>query len=237
MTRARRKLRTALAAIAVLGGSIARADPFETGGEASIRVGSFRPAIDSEFRGGSNPYALAFGSGGMWGGRLEYARTVSGGAGTLGLGVGLGWFGAFGHGLYQDATTGAWTTSRDETALHVVPASLFAMYRLDAVAGHALPLAPYGRVSLEEYLWVTTGTAQASRTGATAGYGFTVGVALLLDVLDPSLARELAQETGVRHTCLTLDATRAVVNDFGSARSWDLSTRGWALSGGLTLTF
>jgi len=45
------------------------------------------------------------------------------------------------------------------------------------------------------------------------------------------------RETGIRHTCLTFDATKAVVDDFGSARSWDLSTVGWALAGGFAFTF
>jgi hypothetical protein len=56
-------------------------------------------------------------------------------------------------------------------------------------------------------------------------------------ILDPAFARELFRETGIRHTCVTFDATKAVVNDFGSSRSWGLSSAGWAFSGGLTFTF
>jgi hypothetical protein len=100
-----------------------------------------------------------------------------------------------------------------------------------------IPLAPYARASLVRDLWIASGTNHASKTGATNGYGFTLGLALLLDVLDPELARDLKKETGVRHTCLTVDLSKERVNDFGSSRSWNLSTDGWEVSVGLTLTF
>ncbi len=219
-------------------GPIARAHTLSRGGELSLRLQSYEPAIDSEFSDGSRPYALAFGSGGTWGGRLDYAKTLSGAFGTVGLGLGLGYFGAYGHGVYRDPSTGELAASRDSTALHVLPVSLFAMYRFDGLAErYGVPLAPYARASLERYMWMTTGSEHASRTGATNGYGVTLGIALFVDRLDPTLAQELFREAGIRHTCLTFDATKAVVNDFGSAHSWNLSTVGWALSGGFAFMF
>ncbi len=219
-------------------GPIARAEPPSRGGEISFRLQNYEPAIDSEFDDGSRPYGLAFGTGGTWGGRLDYAKTLSGAFGTVGLGLGFGYFGAFGHGLYRDGRTGQLVASRDSTALHVLPASLFAMVRFDGLARrYGVPLAPYARASLERYMWEATGTEHATRTGATNGYAVTLGMSLFLDGMDQDLARELFRETGIRHTCLTFDATKAVVDDFGSARSWDLSTVGWALAGGFAFTF
>lgn len=231
--------RGAVALVAVVAaGPVARADPLLHGSELSLRFLRYKPAIDSEFMDGSRPFALAFGTGEMWGGRLEYARTLSAAFGTVGLGLGLGYFGAHGHGAYRDPATGEFVTSRDSTALQVFPASLFAMFRFDGLERwYGVPLAPYARASLERYMWRTIGSEQASHTGATNGYGFTLGIALFLDRVDPALTHELFRETGIRHTCLTLDATKAVVNDFGSAHSWNLSTVGWSLAGGLAFTF
>ena len=233
----RRARALAIAATLALAGSV-RAGGVELGGELSFRVQSYRPRVDSEFSGGTGPYTLVFGSGKALGVRADYAATLSGLFGTAGLGAGIGYIGMEGKGLYQEASGGEWKTSGDSTALRLFPASLFVLYRMDGLATRAgIPVAPYARVSLERYLWIVSGTNHASKTGATNGYGLTLGVALLLDVLDPDLARQLSEETGVRHTCLTVDVSKARVNDFGSSRSWDLSTAEWAVSAGLTVTF
>ncbi|WP_242392255.1 MXAN_2562 family outer membrane beta-barrel protein [Anaeromyxobacter oryzisoli] len=209
-----------------------------TGLELSLRAQSYRPAIDREFDGAAQPFGLAFGSGRRWGGRLELAKTLATSLGTAGLGLGVGYFGASGHGLYQDTSTGALLKSGDSTSLHVIPISLFATYRLDLLSERLhVPLAPYARVAVERYAWIATGTSHASKLGATDGYSLTAGVALYLDGVDPVLAQELRRESGIEHTALTFDVTRAIVDDFGSARSWDLSTVGWALAGGLLVTF
>jgi hypothetical protein len=206
--------------------------------EYAFRIQNYEPAIDSEFEDGSRPYALAFGSGGAWGARFEYARTFSGAFGTVGAGLGIGYFGASGHGFYRDPTSGKLVQGRDSTALHVIPASLFVMYRFDQLVRNVgIPLAPYARAGLDRYMWVTTGTAQATMTGATNGYDVTLGIALFLDRMDKTLAWELFRETGIRHVCLTFEATKAVVNDFGSRHSWNLSSVGWALAGGITVMF
>ena len=64
-----------------------------------------------------------------------------------------------------------------------------------------MPLAPYARFSLERYnWWVNNGsgnTANAdgkSGSGATNGCSFTGGIAILLDAIDPDLARERDRE-------------------------------------------
>ena len=158
--------------------------------------------------------------------------------GTVAAGLGVGYLTVTGHGLYQDPSTGSWLESKDEAALHLIPASVFAMYRLDLLSmGTGIPIAPYVRASLESYVWVATGTSHESTIGVTNGYGFTGGVALLLDGIDPLLSQELFREHGVRHTILTFDVTRTFIDDFGSPRSWDLSTSGWSLSGGLIVAF
>lgn len=228
----------AMAAAALVAAAPAGRAAESARGEVALRVQNYKPAIDSEFGVAADPYARTFSDRAMWGVRVEPAMTWDAGFGTLIAGLGVGYLGVTGHGQYLDPSTGSWVESKDETALHLMPASLFATYRLDLLSmGTKIPIAPYVRGSLESYVWAATGTGHASRIGVTNGYGFTVGVALILDGIDPLLTRELNREFGVRRTYLAFDATRAFVDDFGSARSWDLSSEGWSFSGGLSVAF
>jgi hypothetical protein len=216
----------------------ARAESGEGLNELSLRIETYRPAIDAEMGGAAHPYAQAFGSRGLWGGRLEYARTRSFAGNTLGLGLGAGYLAVHGHGSYTDATSGALTRSGDATALHLLPVAAFVTWRLDLLADRwHVPVVPYARASLERYHWITTGTGHASRRGATNGWSFTAGAVLRLDVVDPESARLLSQDDGIRVTGLTFDLTRSYIDDFGSRRSWNLGSKGWAVSGGLLVGF
>ena len=101
-----------------------------------------------------------------------------------------------------------------------------------------VPFSFYGRAAFERYnWWVTDGRDEWAENGATNGWSVTAGAALLLDAIDPGRARELDNETGVNHTYLFFDVTHAQVDDFGSSKSWDLSTKGVSLQGGLMLVF
>jgi hypothetical protein len=73
--------------------------------------------------------------------------------------------------------------------------------------------------------------------GATHGWTATGGIAFLLDIIDPTLAREFDRDNGVNHTYLYFEVTKAVIDDFGSKTSWDLSPESLALAGGLTFVF
>jgi hypothetical protein len=206
-------------------------------GTFAFRVESFRPGIDTEL-GGDGAYARIFGDDRGWTFRLEGARTLSARFGAIDLGAGVGFFRASGKGLYVDAVTGALATSADETALNLLPLSVFAKYRYDLLARrHGVPLVPYAKLALERYVWWTTSDGGATRTGATDGYALTLGTALVLDVLDPRRALELEREVGIRDTALTIDVTKSVIDDFGSDRSWSLSDPRWTLGVGLLFTF
>lgn len=223
--------------VAVVAAGGARADAPALGAEVALRAVGDRPAIDSEFQGGAAPYAQVFGNRRMWGARLEHAWTLTTAFGTGGVGLGAGYLAATGKGLYRDPDTGALLESGDSTALHVIPAAVFASWRLDTVGRLRLPLAPYVRASLERYHWIVTGTNHGSTTGATNGWSYTAGLALSLDALDPEGLLSTGKPGPIRHTALTFDLTRARVDDFGSARSWDLSSDGWALGIGLIFAY
>ena len=203
-------------------------------GELHVRIERYRPALDSGLA--ARPYEQVFGSAAMWGARLEYAKTWPRRFGTPGLGLGAGYLSVSGHGLYLDSS-GSYQRSADDTALHLVPVSAFAMFRLDEPLRRlGLPMAPYARVDLVHVTWIASGTEQATHTGGTSGWSFGAGVALFLDDLDHVLSFELYRELGVRHVMLTFDAGRSFIDDFG-AGGFRLSSDGWSFAGGLGFSF
>jgi hypothetical protein len=210
-------------------------------GSFQFQLSGYLPNVDSEFHGVAHPFADAFGASRslMFGAQL--AKSLYVGFGTLDLGVGVGYWSKTGHGLVQ----GTNTPSPDETALKFIPISLSLTYRFDWLAdNYGIPLAPYARASLLRYQWwVTNGagdTANAgglSGSGATNGYSFTAGIAFLLDFLDPTMARDLDNDTGINHTYLFVDVTKTYVNNFNSNKSWDLSDAQPVWTGGILFVF
>lgn len=231
-----------LAAAAALAAPAARAqeaEPASPGeaprfGSVTVRGQTYVPDVDAEFGGAKTPYATIFGDRTRWMFRAELARALYHGVGTVEVGLGAGYFTASGHGQIQGTTT----SSIDKTSLDVVPVSLFAQYRFDWLAERFnVPLAPYGKLALERYNWWTGGTNKPTKYGATNGWSATGGVAILLDFFDPTLAREMDRDTGVHHTYLDVDVSKATVDDFGSKSSWNLSDKKVSFGVGMTFVF
>jgi len=210
-------------------------------GSFQFRLGSYRPNIDAEFNGSATPYADLFGQGGAMMYQVEMARALASGYGTLELGVGVGYTSKSAKGFVQGTTA----RSGDTTSLRILPLTLALTYRLDLFASR-FPLVPYARVALERYQWWVTsgggGTSSGlpgknSGTGATNGWSGALGLAFLLDFLDPTLAREMDRDIGINNTYLFVQAGRAKVDDFGG-KSWDLSPdKSVTWSGGLLFVF
>jgi hypothetical protein len=210
-------------------------------GSVELRLSGYRPRLDAEFHGSASPYANAFGDGRAYLGSVHIGKEVWRGFGILEVGAGAGFGQLHGHGLLEDGSRSA-----DTTLLRVLPLSLTLTYRLDDVASRwGIPLVPYARVALQRYLWwVKNGAGGTSSwsgvagSGATDGYALTAGVALPLGALDPTLSRDLHQNAGLHDVFLFADATKSVIDDFGSRTSWDLSDATqlrW--SAGLLFTF
>jgi hypothetical protein len=210
-------------------------------GAFELSAGPYRPRLDSEF-GGSGPFSTVFGNGRGVMFRADFAYSLLVNYGSLDLGIGVGYTQRTGRG--QLPTGGA---SADDTSIKIIPTRLSLTYRFDVLAlkYRWLPLAPYARVSLDRYnWWVTNGsgdTANAggrSGRGATNGYSFSGGVALLLDAIDPMLARDMDRDTGINNVYVFVDFTKSYIKDFGSSSSWDLSDdRRVQISGGLLFVF
>jgi hypothetical protein len=214
-----------------------RDDPVRSVKELTFRVEKYKPGIDAGLSGDARPYEQVFGSGGMWGGRLELAKSWPRSLGTPGLGLSIGYYSASGHGVYRDGT-GTLQRSGDDAALYVIPISAFATYRLDEPLRRlGLPLAPYARLGLERYTWITTATDHSSRSGGTSGFSGTLGVALFLDDLDRTLSNEMYRESGIRHVFLTVDATKALIDNFGAGGGMNLSSVGLSFALGLGFTY
>jgi hypothetical protein len=224
-------------ALAVAAARPARAEsPRE--GSFELSFGQYKPDIDSEFAnkpGRPQPWRSIFGSSPGWMLKAGVAKSLFTGVGTLDVGFQVGYFTKTGFGI--GLATGL--PSGDQTTFRMIPTSATLTYRFDLLADrYHVPLAPYGRVTLERYnWWVTDGAGTTSQRGATNGWSAAAGLALLLDFFDPGLARELDNESGINHTYLFGEVRKSWVDDFGSSRSWNLSDSGVAWNAGLLFVF
>jgi hypothetical protein len=203
-------------------------------GSVELGGGPYVPGIDREFS-GPTPYRDIFGGkpAPMW--RLHVAKSVWSGAGSLEVGLRTGFWSKSGHAIIASGPS-AGSRSGDRTTLNIVPSSLTLTYRADQIYENAgFPLVPYARVA--RYNWWVTKGSKWTKKGATNGWSASLGVALILDWLDPASARDLDNETGVSHTALYFDVTRSKVDDFGSKKSWDMTEKKLLWSGGLLVAF
>lgn len=238
--------RLALAALLALIASpaLAGTDTFGTPSRASsprwgtVDVGAegYLPNIDAEFPAGTvGPYEQMYGTGRGWMFRFDISRALYTKVGSLELGIRTGYFQKSAK-AFEVGTT---TRSGVDTAIRIIPSSLSLSYRYDDLADRwRVPLAPYGRATLERYnWWVTNGSGGTAQRGATMGWSLTGGLGFLLDFLDPMLARELDHDSGVNHTYLYFEVTKSWIDDFGSSTSWDLSDKDLAYGLGLMFVF
>jgi hypothetical protein len=191
-------------------------------GSAQLKVTGYRPNIDAEFNGSATPYRDVFGTGRGYRYELTVSKSLYIGWGSLDLGIGAGYFSRTGKGLFASGSS-AGQPSADDTTLNVVPFTLTLQYRFDRYVT-AFPLVPYLRGTLErDWWWVTNGGGTTKGEGSTDGWSAGLGLAFLLDFIDPTLARELDRDTGINHVYLFFEGSQGKVNDFGSRKSWDLS--------------
>jgi len=229
--------------------SPARADRFVPDAEyhpsprwwaAELKFGPYKPDIDTEFSGAAKPYEDTFGSGQhlmfQFGVDVQFLKLH----GSLGVGAAFGYFSVTGKALTD---TGA--PSGDDTSLNIMPLLLQLVYRWDYAAQRwAFPLVPYVRAGLVCALWwVTNGAGHLAEfapgrdaRGATWGYQVNLGVAFLLDVLEPAAAKHLDMEMGINNSYLFVEFVHSSIDDFGHSNSWQIGMK-YSLLAGLTLEF
>lgn len=222
-----------------------------------LRIGSFTQNIDEQLGlGGRGPYQQIFCS----------TRDASAAAGSpvgcpmrfrVGLGgdwqiVRLGPIGSLGVGAFAQygnafakapATAGMsstdptqWRRTAQDTALHAIHTSVYAVLRVDEIARRVrwLPIAPYAKAGLAfAPWWVSTGedTARDPVTNGDAvglSHGFMVsgGLSVLLDAFEPHTARQWDQTSGVNHSYLFFELNYQYLGGF-TRRTIDLGGLGW----------
>jgi hypothetical protein len=218
-------------------------------GSFQFSLSPFSPDIDSEFTNSTAPpYATTFGTSRPLMVQALFSKSAwITEVGTLDVGFGAGWWQASGQGQYTDSSG---TVLRGgTTTLMIIPIQIQASYRVDWFYDRfEVPLAPYVRLALVDYIWNASGQGGVSSwtsaagtayrgSGGTFGWSTTMGLALVLDALDPSLARQMDYDVGINRTMLFFDFTRSSVNNFGSQKSWQLGPSYWAWSAGLLFVF
>lgn len=160
------------------------------------------------------------------------------GFGTAGVGGSFGFMQFVGKALL----TTAGPTSSDTTVFNQLPLNVEAFYRLDWLAERTwFPLVPYARGGPTYHVWWTTnGIGDVSRyspnaakastdavgRGGRFGVTGTIGLALLLNSLDPGSALNLFNATSIRGTYIFAELQTSRVNNFGRA-GFDLSDNTW----------
>jgi hypothetical protein len=191
-----------------------------------LKFGPYKPDVDSEFDriGGGGPYRDIFGRKLRLMSQLTFDVQFLKKHGTLGVGGTIGLFTAQGKAL--DELTGE--PSADTTSLNVIPMILQLVYRWDYAAKQwNVPLVPYIRAGIVySFYWITQGSGKLARFhssgdkahGGVWGYQINVGLAFLLDVLEPSAAKRLDSEMGVNHTYLFCEFVHSGIDGFGGDR-------------------
>lgn len=207
-------------------------------GSVEVRTGGYRPDDDSRFAllpGETGPYQKAFGNGRPFGFWLHVARALPWRQyGTVELGGGAGYWAVKGY-----AVTEAGLPTTERTALKMVPTELSATWRADLIWERwNVPFVPYARLALQRYNWWITGPSGATtKSGATNGFSYGGGLGLVLNFLDPMLARELDADAGINTTMLVVDVAQTKVDDFGATKSFDLSDSQTTITFGLAFVF
>jgi hypothetical protein len=227
------KLAAVIAALALV--TTASAEPKESRRRGSLELAAwrYRPSIDDEFSTSPTPYDEIYGGGQSWGFQLHLARALYTGHGALEVGFKTGFWQDRGDEIAENGSRTA-----DKTALRIVPTSLTLTYRWDWLSRRwGIPFALYGRGAFERYNWWVTDRDETAEKGATMGWSATGGVAFLLDFLDRGMARELDNDSGINDTWIFFDVTTDQIDDFGSSKSWDLSSDGLTYSAGINFVF
>ena len=215
-----------------------------------FRFGPYRPDVDSEFTGMNKPYSEFFGDGSSFLFSFELDYQLWHGFGSLALGGNAGYFSDSAKACLPGSCQ--MRSAADESSINIIPIQVLAVYRFDVPAlKFNIPLVPYGKFGLAyDIWWITNGAGDtASFTnpndpncrggctahGGTLGYVGAVGLALMLDWLDPGSAVSLDSELGINHTYLFFELYSVVANGLAQSHALHLGDTTW--SAGLAFEF
>jgi len=184
-----------------------------------LKLGFYQPRVKDSPGVTGDPYVETFGNSAMLLGGVEVDRSFYHGYGYLGLSVSVSYAEKYAKALLADGTP-----SGEATGLIVLPIRVMAVYRYDVLA-HVfhIPLVPYAEIGGIAYPWWTnkggmTETVDGQKgSGLRFGWGFTAGLALEMDFLNPSYAREAREDSGIYHFYLFGEFNDDFANNFGAA--------------------
>jgi hypothetical protein len=211
-----------------------------------LRFGPYRPNVDSEFSGspGVTPYKTVFGGKRHLMSQLELDWQFFQGFGSLASGVAIGYYSQSAKAFTADPTgacvrdsNDACVRSGDTTSLRLIPLAALLVYRWDVAAERwKIPLVPYAKLGLNYTFWqVKNGNGNVPDykgghgSGGTAGWQACAGMALLLDFLDPSAARNLDMETNVNHSYLFFEWDRVDATGLGMTNKLHVGDSRWVI--------
>ena len=247
-----RRRRAAAASLVALGLSLAlparaqQADRPPRRLLVELKIDRYDPKVDSEKGlGGRTPYADIFGNRKPLRYQLEADWEVAHPLGSLLLGATIGYWQNIGKGLVDDGLP-TQRASQDTALLDVIPFGVVATYRFDWLADRYrwLPLIPYAQAGLQRALWASfSGTGNVSHahadgrrgSGWTYGYTTAVGVALNLDAIDPSVAREAYIDTYIQRTSVFVEYGWTRLDNFHKTGALILTDKAFRF--GLSLEF
>lgn len=188
-----------------------------------LKMGTLIPRITDEPGLSGDPYGEVFHNSSMiyGGGEIDYLAWR--GYGSLGVGFSVGYTEKYGAATI--VSTGL--PSTEKTALILFPLRLSFLYRYDLTwTRWRVPLVPYVKVALLATPWrvtkggatevfITNSGTRLEGKGLKWGYGFTVGVAFVLDVLSERMTKDLTNDTGIRHSYIFAEFNDDHSDDFG----------------------
>lgn len=195
-----------------------------------LRLSPFDPAVGDLFE-GTNPWEETFGSRNPWNLEVEYDYQFWRGIGSAAVSFEMGFARVSGQSVDD---TGARTP--DKTRFARIPFRVGAVYRFDYLQERwGVPLVIALKAGLDYHLWKVRGPDGVSEfetdggdtlraRGATHGWHAGIAAHLLLDFFAPGMARGFDASVGVNNSYLFAEYRYENINDFGDAKSWDLSS-------------
>ncbi len=203
--------------------------------QLGVEVGPYRPAIDSEFSGSETPFEDVFGDRQAILVRFRGAWLFDQPFGKIGASLSGGWASKTAKALAEGGGR-----SGGDTGIRLYPVSALLHLRGDALADLIpVPIVPFGAVGLNYTFWrITRGDGATARidghrgSGGSPGWEALLGVALLLDRIDPRSAKTMLDTFGIAGAELTFQGLYVQSLGRDRLRVGDLT---WC--GGLAVSF
>jgi hypothetical protein len=187
-----------------------------------LKMGTLIPRVGDEPGLSSNPYETIFGNKSMLfgGGEIDFIAWHGYGAVSVGFAAGYAEKYAPAILVTNDANNGQ--PSTEKTALIIFPLRVPVGYRFDLLwTRYSIPFVPYVKAALLMTPWRVTkgGTTEVvnglTGSGLKWGYGFTGGMAFILNVLSEQMAKDMTTDTGIRRTYIFAEYNYDKLDDFG----------------------